>query len=172
MLNIDILYIHNIWRCVFMKTRVCCFLGHRKITQSQELKEKLQSIIEKLIMDQGVDTFLFGSHSEFDDLCLAVVTEIKIRHPHINRIFVRTQYPELDDYNKALFTKGYDDTYFPEKIKNAGKYVYVERNYDMIDKSWFCIFYYNENVAKQRKSGTKIAYDYAIKRKKEIINVY
>ena len=53
----------------------------------------------------------------------------------------------------------------------------------MIDKADFCIFYYNENYTpikksnnlffadKQTNSGTKIAYNYAIKNKKEIINI-
>ena len=47
--------------------------------------------------------------------------------------------------------------------------MYVKRNYEMIDKSDYCIIYYNEKIAPTtRKSGAKIALDYAIKRKKEI----
>ena len=42
----------------------------------------------------------------------------------------------------------------------------------MIDKSRFCVVYYDEkyNPAK-RKSGTKIALDYALKKKREVINL-
>ena len=39
----------------------------------------------------------------------------------------------------------------------------------MIDRSSFCVFYYDETyIPKGRKSGTKIALDYAIKHKKVI----
>ena len=47
----------------------CCFFGHRTINETEELKSKLIEIIEKLIVDEKVDTFLFGSRSDFDDLC-------------------------------------------------------------------------------------------------------
>ena len=82
----------------FMCENTCCFIGHRMINETEELKSKLIEIIEKLIVDENIDTFLFGS------------------------------------------------------------------------KSRFCIFYYDEqNAPTTRKSGTKIALDYAIKQKKEII---
>ena len=79
----------------------------------------------------------------------------------------------------------YDETYIPDKIAKAGKAAYVERNEYMIDKADCCIFYYNENYLSplkpatrkrifsyQPKSGTKVAYDYAVQKKKTIINLY
>ena len=66
--------------------------------------------------------------------------------------------------------ESYEDTYYPEHIIGSGRAAYVERNYEMIDKSKFCIVYYDEpNTPITRKSGTKIALDYAIKHKKEVI---
>ena len=59
----------------------------------------------------------------------------------------------------------------PKKMINAGRAAYVERNCEMIDNSDFCVFYYDgKYTAAKRKSGTKIAYDYAVKKKKQIIN--
>ena len=55
----------------------CCFIGHRTINETDELRTKLTDTIEKLIADKKIDTFLFGSKSEFDRLCLEVVTKIK-----------------------------------------------------------------------------------------------
>ena len=68
---------------------------------------------------------------------------------------------------------------------DAGRAAYVERNYEMIDKSDYCVVYYDENYlpserkkskkdlfSYQPKSGTKIAYEYAVKKKKKIINVF
>ena len=67
----------------------------------------MSRIIETLINEFSIDTFYFGSKSEFDTLCLEIVTELK---------------DSFTDY--------------------------------------------------QPKSGTAIAYNYAVKKKKEIVNVF
>lgn len=138
---------------------------------TDELKEKLRVVIERLIVDENIDTFLFGSKSQFDDLCYDVVTEIKKKYPHIKRIFVRAEYPYIDESYKAYLLESYEDTYFPKSVLGAGKASYVKRNYEMIENSRFCIVYYKANYTeKGRRSGTKIALDYAKKKKKSIIS--
>ena len=147
----------------------CCFIGHREINVTDELKEKLRVVIERLIVYENIDTFLFGSKSQFDDLCYDVVTEIKKKHTHIKRIFVRAEYPYIDESYKSYLLKSYDETYFPDNILNSGKAVYVERNKEMINKSSFCVFYYDEKcLPKTRKSGTKIALEHAKKKNRRI----
>ena len=67
----------------------------------------------------------------------------------------------------------------------SGRASYVERNQAMIDKSDYCIFYYNEDYLPPRrkyskrcitdyqpKSGTALAYHYAEQNKKIIKNFY
>ena len=110
----------------------CCFFGHRTINETEELKSKLIEIIEKLIVDEKVDTFLFGSKSRFNSLCLELVTEIKEKYPHIKRIYVRAEYPYISEHYKNYLLESYEDTYYPEKILNSGRATYVERNYEMI----------------------------------------
>lgn len=155
-----------------MCKNTCCFIGHREITETKDLKIKLNIIIEKLIMEEKVDTFLFGSKSRFNDLCLEVVTKLKEKYPDIKRIYVRAEYKYIDDDYKNYLLKSYEDTYFPEKITKANKAVYVERNFEMINKSRFCVVYYDgKNVPSNRKSGTKIALDYAVKQGNIIINI-
>ncbi|MBQ8747797.1 MAG: DUF1273 family protein [Clostridia bacterium] len=152
-----------------MQESTCCFFGHRTINETEELKTKLREVIERLIVDEKVDTFLFGSKSRFDSLCLDLVSEIKEQYPHIKRVYVRAEFPVITDRYKAYLLGIYEDTYYPEKIIGAGKGVYVERNYEMIDRSRFCIVYYDEpNAPAIRKSGTKIALDYAVKQKKSL----
>jgi len=161
-----------------------CFFGHRTINETAELKSKLIEIIEKLIVDEKVDTFLFGSRSDFDDLCYDIITQLKEKYPHIKRIYVRAEYPFIDESYRNYILESFEDTYYPERMENAGRASYVERNYEMIDKSKFAIVYYDENYAPPRrrnsrrdltdyqpKSGTKIAYDYAVKKGKVIFNV-
>ncbi len=156
-----------------------CFIGHRKITQTDDLISLLKETTLQLIK-KGANTFLFGSMSEFDDLSWKIVTELKKTYPHIKRVYVRAAFKDIDKSYEDYLLSSYEETYYPEKLVKAGKYSYVERNYVMIDKSDCCVFYYNENHLATvendknhlRKSGTAIAYKYAIKRHKEIYNLF
>ena len=164
--------------------KTCCFFGHRRIA-ADGLRERLYKIIEDLIIYKYVDTFLFGSKSDFDKLCLAVVTELKYKYPHIQRVYVRAEFQYINDDYNAYLLQSYDDTYYPERISGSGRAAYVERNQIMIDCSDICIVYYNENylpperknsrhdlLPYQPKSGTGIAYEYAQKKKKDIVNLF
>ncbi len=163
----------------------CCFFGHRKIKDTVRLRARLLSVIEGLLTEEGTDTFLFGSKSEFNSLCHEIVTDLKEKHPHIKRVFVRAEYPFIGEKYREYILKDYEDTYFPEYMINAGKAAYVERNLEMIDKSGICVVYYNpdyelpyrkegqfELSRRLPKSGTKIAYEYAVRKKAVIINVF
>lgn len=162
----------------------CCFFGHRKINETDDLKKELYNVIEDLILTQNVNIFLFGSKSEFNSLCLEVVTELKEIYPYIKRVYVRAAFENIDIGYEKYLLESYEKTYYPEKIRGAGKAAYVERNYEMIDKSKYCVIYYDEDykpprrrnskrdlVEYQPKSGTKIAYDYAEKKENKIINL-
>ena len=165
--------------------KTCCFFGHRKIAYTEQLRERLYKIIEELIMYNNVSVFLFGSKSDFDKLCLAVVTELKYKYPHIRRVYVRAEFQYINDDYRTYLLQSYEDTYYPAKISSSGRAAYVERNYIMIDSSDICIVYYNEDYQPpkrknsrhdispyQPKSGTRIAYEYAQKKKKDIVNIF
>ena len=168
-----------------LKLHTCCFFGHRKIDKMPELIERLTKEIEVLITEKDVKIFYYGSKSEFDDLCHKVVTELKEKYPHIKRIYVRSAFQHIPDWYEDSLLQHYEDTYFPEHMEKAGKASYVERNQEMINQSNYCIVYYDDNYLPPRrknsrrdltdyqpKSGTAVAYEYAIKKKKEIINVF
>ena len=160
-----------------------CFIGHRTILNSEELIRSLKETIIYLI-NKGATNFLFGSMSEFDNLAWKIVTEYKTIYPNIIRVYVRASFEHINKSYEQYLLQSYDDTYFPEHISKAGKYAYVERNYEMINNSSVCVFYYNKNYIPQinpynykatilkRNSGTKIAYQYAVKKKKKIINLF
>ena len=162
----------------------CCFFGHRKIEKTSYLKTTLYNTVRELITS-GITTFYFGSKSQFDDLCYDIVSELKEEFPNIQRIYVRAQNPYLSEHYYEFLLKSYEDTYYPLEILNSGKAAYVERNFEMIDKCSFCVIYYDEKYMPNRrkiskrdildyqpKSGTRIAYDYANKQGKNIINIY
>ena len=163
----------------------CCFFGHRKIKVTDGLVETLTATIEDLIENKDVGNFYFGSKSQFDDLCHNVVTELKQKYPHIKRIYVRAAFQFIPDWYEDSLLEHYEDTYFPEHMANAGRASYVERNQEMIKKSDYCVVYYDENYAPPRrknsrrdltdyqpKSGTKVAYEFAISKKKSVINLF
>ena len=184
----DILYIYNIFYGDVMeelKLHTCCFFGHRKIDKTPELIDRLAKEIKILITEKDVGNFYFGSKSEFDDLCHKIVSELKEKYPHIKRIYVRSAFKHIPDWYEESLLQHYEDTYFPNHMEKAGKASYVERNQEMINKSDFCVIYYDENYLPPRrknsrrdlfdyqpKSGTAVAYDYAVKKKKKIINCF
>ena len=169
--------------------KAACFFGHRKIEVTDELKDRLYREIENLITADGIDTFLFGSKSQFNDLCHNIVSDLKSKYPNIKRIYVRAEFEYIDGEGSRAYREGllehYEDTYYPESVSGAGKAVYVKRNHHMIDKSSVCVVYYDENYMPPRrkqsrrdlfdyqsKSGTGVAYKYAEKKKRKIINLY
>ena len=159
------------------KNMQVCFIGHRTIRKSDELIDLLKETIINFI-NNGVTIFLFGSMSEFNDLSWKIVTELKVKYPFIKRVYVRSSYQYIDERYEKYLLESYEETYSPPKLEKAGKYSYVERNCEMIDSSTYCVFYYNENYVSSSRlqskgnSGTKIAYNYANKKKKIIINLY
>ena len=168
-----------------MKTeRTCCFIGHRKINDTPELRVRLQNILLDLL-ENGTTNFIFGDHSAFNSLCYDLVTELKEKYPAIKRINFRKDYEDTDDYTMQFLITGYEESICPKGVGSAGKASYVERNQAMIRESDVCIFYYDENYQPSRrkygksyltdyqpKSGTAVAYAYAESKKKKIINCF
>ena len=82
---------------------MCCFFGHRTINETEELKSRLCETIERVITEENIDTFLFGSKSRFNDLSYETVSLIKVKYPHIKRVYVRAEYPIISDTYKIIF---------------------------------------------------------------------
>lgn len=181
-----------------IQPKVCSFFGHRNINITEELKQKVKETLEKLIIEQNVFIFLFGSRSNFDYLCRMVVTELKEKYPNVKRVAYTCKsetcilesergkwekiYSNLEQKEVHLF--GMEEEYEYKTKYTAGKANYVERNQSMVNSSDFCVFYYNENYQPelrkmtnksnkyhQPKSGTKLAYNYAKQKGKYIINL-
>ncbi len=158
-----------------MQNKTCCFIGHRRVDMLEEGKKELYKTIEDLIVEKGVSVFLFGSKSQFNTICHKAVTEIKEKYPEIKRIYVRAEYPCINDDYKSFLLESYEDTYYPESVLNSGKACYIKRNFEMINKSDYCIIYYNDYYRREhyeKKSGTKLVLDYAKNRRLKMINIY
>ena len=172
----------------YIKNYSCCFIGHRKLDLKFP-KEHLYNLIKYLIINVGIRNFLFGSNSEFNDLCHQIVTSFKEIYPNI----VRTNYPlsqnarvtptgklELEQTLKKLYKKifyicDYDN--FATATNSNGSFAYIKRNFFMIENANLVVVYLRDIKSKNNKtgqitnSGTKLAVDFAIKLKKDIIYI-
>lgn len=145
--------------------------------------------------------FLFGTRSDFNSLCHKVISELKGKYPQVVRI-AYTSFHEavvLQDeakwyestmsllLHREVHLEGYEEEVTPEALRKSGKATYIERNQMMIDAADYCVFYYDENYRPKRRelsrkflhntlsserSGTELAYRYALRKKKNIINVF
>lgn len=143
-----------------MKDKSCCIFGHRKINLTAEEITILKTCIEYLITKENINTFIFGSKSQFNDLCLNLVSKLKEKHPYIKRIYIRAEYPFITKQYEGYLLRQYEYTYFPKNMIKAGRARYVERNFEMIKKSDICLVYYDANY-QNTNSGTYKAYKYA-----------
>ena len=167
-----------------MKT--CSFFGHRDTPQTEELKQKVKETVECLILEENVDTFLFGSRSNFDELCHIVVTELKEKYPYIRRIAYlckhesgclvgegaeeRRRIQEIT--GRDVYVREFEEIKSSDRINSAGRASYVERNQLIIDDSEWVLFYLNDEK-ECGLSGTKRAFQYAQKAdlKKHLISI-
>ena len=179
--------------------KVCSFFGHRKIKASEELKELVKSVVEDLIVNHNVQTFLFGSRSEFDNLCHSVVSELREKYSNIKRIAYtcksevcileseREKWQEIYSHfhKEKVYLLAVEEEYEHKTKYDSGKASYVVRNQAMIRDSDFCVFYYDHNYQPtmrkcskksfgyyQPKSGTALAFACAKRKNKQIINIF
>lgn len=176
-----------------------CFIGHRTISNAEQVKIKLLSTLSTLI-ENGADNFLFGSKSDFDFLCWETVTELKKQYPHIKRICYNAPHEiaftsrEERESCERFFSQAtkrevhyadYEQAINSQKAMKANRNAYIMRNSEMIENSDICVFYYNKNYLPHIRvsanklipdhhpgSGTAIAFAYAMRRKKQIINLF
>jgi len=155
-----------------MKT--CCIIGHRDFKETEELRAIAKDLISDLIKKEKVTKFLFGSKSQFTEFCYDIVSQLKSRHTNLKRVFVRAEYPIIDDHYYNYLKKFYEDSYFYSDKLMTNKFSHIRRNQVMIDKSDIYLFYFNSDYVPQTKtrSGTHIAYIYATKKGKKILNLF
>ena len=176
----------------------CCFIGHREIVVTEKLKNEIKKYLIKLIENENVSIFLFGSKSDFDKLCHEIVTEL-MQDYSITRLMYTCQSESATlEKDRVSLEQVYNEVAkgkvhimgFEGEIEHktkclSNKASYIERNYAMINDSDYCIFYYNKDyLPKKRKhnkndliyyqpnSGTALAFKYAKQKNKQIVNFY
>ncbi len=117
------------------KTTTCCFFGHREVTHN--IREKLTSIIEKLITEDNVTEFYVGHQGQFDSMVYSILKELKTKYPLIRYTVVLAYMP--DEHIKELYG---EDTIFPDGLETVPKrFAISKRNDWMIQQSKFAVCY-------------------------------
>ena len=133
-------------------SKSCSFFGHRNTDLTENEEQKLQELIENLILNEKVDRFLFGSRSNFDYICHKIVTDLRQKYPYIKRFAYtcRSETCTLEserEYWEEVYSHfekrkvtllGVEEEIERKSKWTSGKASYVERNYAMIDDSDFC----------------------------------
>lgn len=149
-------------------------IGHRTIDKTPELIDRLTNTITDLIVNEGADTFLFGSKSEFNSLCYEIVTELRYKYPHIKRIYERAECKVIPDFYLKKVLTYFEDTFYSDKVDQAGRLAYVVRNEIMVLACDVLLVYYDSEYhpASNKNSGTRLAVTFAQKKQKRVINVF
>ena len=154
-----------------MKSKTCCFTGHRKIPETEKplIKERLLKAVTTLI-DQGYLYFGAGGALGFDTLAAEVILDLKNTYPQIKLILV------LPCYNQTLNWQFNDIAKFEEIKSKSDKVVYVskqytpncmqKRNLHLVNNSSACICYLTKSTG-----GTAYTIKYAQSRGLLILNV-
>ena len=147
----------------------CSVFGHSKIEITENLKERLTLTFENLIAKENVRYFYFGGFGEFDDFCWQVITKLREKYVDIKRIFCLfdPRHLRLSKRPKWINNENYEEiTYLDLDFDYYYTRIYF-RNCEIINRSDFVVFYVNHT----ERSGSYKALQYAIKKKKQIINI-
>ncbi len=154
-----------------MKSRTCCFTGHRNIPKElyPVIQSQLYDILDVLIQ-KGVTYFGFGGAIGFDLLCAEVILLLKRKYPHIKLIMV------CPCRFQERFWQSEDIQRYHNIQLRCDKVVYLSEQYDpmcmrrrnihLIEYSYYCICYLNRTYG-----GTYFTVQYAKHRGLYIINI-
>lgn len=125
----------------------CCFTGHRKISDADILREKLEKVLISLI-ENGTTDFYAGGAVGFDLLCERTVLKLREENPNI-KLHLILPYNEDErtygwtsenkaEYHRILLASDSIEYVSEQYTKNCMK----KRNARLVELSDCCICYY------------------------------
>ena len=150
------------------------FIGHRNVC-TDIVRDKLKKVIEDEIKN-GCVHFIVGSHGNFDRMALSVCKELKNKYQNLIIEVVITslnsikKHIEYDMFGKIVY-EPYENvnTIMYEIEQEYFKKQIIVSNKKMIEECDLLICHVDTSRV---RSGAKIAYNYAKKLGKRIINLY
>ena len=115
----------------------CCFFGHKDTPSS--VYDHLKEVVEKLIVEDDVTSFLVGNQGHFDSLALGALRHFKKQYPQINYNVVLAYMPaEKEEWDPYEF----GETMLPEGIESVHpRYAISWRNKWMVNESDVIVSY-------------------------------
>lgn len=154
------------------KINTVCFTGHRTIPRYEALQipSALKAELEVLIKNGAVN-FRAGGAIGFDTIAALCVLELKEKYPHIRlELFIpckdQTKFwprDSIEVYN-YIFSKA---SYVNYTSEHYTQWCMMARNRKLVDGSQACIAYLSKSTG-----GTAYTFDYALKNKLNVINIY
>ncbi len=144
----------------------CCFAGHSDIWDSN-LREKLKTVAEDLIVNHNVKEFWVGNYGTFDSTSASVIKELQKTYTDITLDLVIPYLTKTLNEYKELYYQKCDNILVADVPENTPKRFYITKaNEYMVDNSQYLICYI------QRSWGGAITtYKYAKRRKLQIFNM-
>ena len=147
-----------------MKETVCCFFGHRNITD--EITDDLRKAVRSAITDYNARMFYVGNHGSFDVLAFKVLREMKDEFPYINYAVVLAYMPGHSEKEYSYYSP--EETLYPDGLEKVPrKFAIVWRNNWMLKQSDTVICYVYHHFG-----GAGQMIEKAQKQNKTIINLH
>lgn len=154
-----------------MRTKTCCFTGHRNIPERD--RKNLQKALEdtiKALVNSGYRYFGAGGALGFDTMAEQTILSLREHNPAIKLILVLPCVSQADRWPAA------DVAVYQDIIKRADKVVYTgraytsdcmfKRNRHLVDNSSACICYLTKETG-----GTAYTVKYAKQQGLQVINL-
>lgn len=117
--------------------KICAFFGHRSVYG--DIAQELERQIEKLIIQENIDTFWVGGYGEFDKISSCMVKKLQKKYPAIRLILIIAYAGQLHRYSDEFPFDGFD---YPPEAENAPqKFAISARNRYMAENCDIVIAY-------------------------------
>lgn len=121
-----------------MENKVCCCFGHREIYL--DFSRCLEDVIEELIVENGVNTFMTGGMGQFDGKFAAAVRSKKNKYPEIKLILVYPYFTQELNRNKEWYEHNFDSIIIPSELSGIHyKSAIKARNRWIVDNSDYIV---------------------------------
>ena len=109
--------------------KVRAFFGHRNVYGN--IDQELEKQVEKLIIQENIDTFWVGGYGEFDKLASRTVRKMQEKYPAIRLILIIAYAGQLHRFGDEFPFDGFD--YPPEADNALQKFAISARNHYMAE---------------------------------------
>lgn len=154
------------------RENACCFTGHRIISpdNADNLRERLNSEIERLYTENGIIVFYAGGATGFDALASEAVIERRMAHPDIRLIVVMPHKEQAKRWSADKRAQHEHIKSAADEVLSLAEHYYrgcmQRRNRYMVDHSGVCVCYLARETG-----GTAYTVNYARRCDLRVINL-